>query len=135
LVHLDPLLASCLPCGAKLRSNCIANPEIDLVRSLPLERRVGHHLIVLPHVEVYETARGLDTVERVQIEPRVLERSPEGLDQRVAKRNLYLGQDSAQVFALEYVVDVRVDVLAARVSDNRRLSPSAPQLPGDSLLG
>ncbi len=33
-------------------------PKLHLVRSLPLESRVGHHLIVLSHVEIYETESG-----------------------------------------------------------------------------
>ena len=71
-VRLDSLLSSFDPCSNEHHDYCVTSAEVDLVRSLPFEGRVGHDLVVLPHVEVNESAEGLDAVQRVQVEPGAL---------------------------------------------------------------
>ena len=50
--------------------------EIHLVGSLAAKRRVGKTIVVLPNVEGYEAVDGFSRVERVQVEPLMLERVP-----------------------------------------------------------
>jgi hypothetical protein len=87
---------------------------------------VRAYVVVLPHVEVHETTQGLDALQRVQIEPGVLEGPPERLDHRVGERDVDLGQSAPQALVLEHAVDVRVDVLAAGICDDR--CPPRPAL-------
>ncbi len=55
-IFLHPLLASCLPCDAKLEGHCTAGSEVHLVGSLTLERRVRHDFVMGRYVELDETS-------------------------------------------------------------------------------
>ena len=57
-----------------------AGPEVHLVRSLALKRRVRDHAVVLLDVERDESLHGGERVERVQEEPCVLQGPPERLN-------------------------------------------------------
>ena len=50
----------------------IADAEEDLVGSLPMECRMGHHFIVGFDVERDETTKSSKAIQRVKVEPSVL---------------------------------------------------------------
>jgi len=52
-------------------------------------------------VERDEATKGSKAVQRMEVEPSVLQGSPEGLDHRIGKRDLDLGQDARQVLTVE----------------------------------
>ncbi len=64
----------------KLLGDFIADAEEDLVGSLSLKGRMRHHFIVLVDVELDESSKTDEAVERMELQPRVLQRSPECLD-------------------------------------------------------
>jgi hypothetical protein len=66
-VRLDPLLPRFDPCCGELRGDRIAVAKVHLVRSLPFEGRVRNHLVLLAHVEVYESAERVDGIQPVEI--------------------------------------------------------------------
>jgi hypothetical protein len=51
---------------------------------------VWHHFVVGCHVELNETTESREIVQGVQVEPRVLQGSPEGLNHGVGKGHLDL---------------------------------------------
>ncbi len=55
----------------------IACPNEHLIRSLPLECRMGHYFVVRGDIELDELTKSGEAVERMKGEPRVLQRSPE----------------------------------------------------------
>ena len=62
--------------------------------------------VVLDHVEPDQLFDGLDTVERVQEEPLVLQRTPPGLDHRVREAQIGHGQDTTKQARRDQLVDV-----------------------------
>jgi hypothetical protein len=76
---------------------------------------VGAHMVVFVDVEGYQPADGRDAVERVEEEPLMLQGAPPRLDHRVREPQLREGEQPAEHARGEQFVDLRVDVLHARV--------------------
>ena len=70
---------------------------------------------MLVDVEGDELPYRLDTIERVQIQPLVLQDSPPGLDQRIGEGDICHRQESSERAGLDQIVDVRVEVLDTAV--------------------
>jgi len=66
-------------------------------------------------VELDEATRGSKAVQRVKVEPSVLQGSPERLDHRIGRCDFDLSQDTRQFLAIEQIIDSSVHVLASRV--------------------
>ena len=62
---------------------------------------MGHYFVVSGDVKLDEATKGSKAVQRVKVEPSVLQGSPERLDHRIGKRDLDLSQDARQVLAVE----------------------------------
>ena len=71
------------------------------------------------NVEIDESFDGGDAVERVQVKPLVLQRSPPRFDERVRETDLGHRKESLQRAGLDEFVDLAVDVLDASVCDER----------------
>ncbi len=71
----------------------VASAEEHLGWRLPRERRVRHDGVVLLDEVRNQVAHRRDGIEGVEVEPLVLERSPEGFNHGVRVRNLDLRQD------------------------------------------
>ena len=61
--------------------------------------RLGSDFLLLGKLD--EATKGSKAVQRVKVEPSVLQGSPERLDHRIGKRDLDLSQDARQVLAVE----------------------------------
>ena len=71
-------------------------------------------------IEVDEAEEGAHRVERVQVEPLVLERSPPRLDHRVREGDLRLCQDSVEDAGVDEFIDRCRSVLYASVGEHGR---------------
>jgi hypothetical protein len=74
--------------------------------------------VVLLNVEFDELLKGSERVERMQIEPAVLQRPPPGFDQGIGIADLDLGEYTAQLSKTKKVLDLLIDILDARVGDH-----------------
>ncbi len=74
---------------------------------------MGHYFIVCFDVELDEAMKCREAVQRMKVEPRVLQGSPECLDHRIGERDLDLSQHARQFLAIQKVFDG--SVLASRV--------------------
>ena len=104
--------------GCKVGGNLLAPPEVHFVGCLPGEGCMWNYGVVLLDVEFDQLLQGSETVERMQIEPAVLERAPPGFDQGIGIADLNLGKYAAQLSETKKVVDLLIDVLDARVGDH-----------------
>ena len=75
---------------------------------------------MLVDIEGNQVPHGGGRVERVQVQPLVLDHSPPGLDQRVRESDFRLCKNAFQQPGLDELVDRRVKVLDTTV-DRRRL--------------
>jgi len=89
---------------------------------------MGHYFIVGSDVELDEATKGSKTIQRMEVEPSVLQGTPERLDHRIRKGDLDLGQDARQRLAVEKAINGSVHVLAARVRDHDRVLGTILQL-------
>jgi hypothetical protein len=80
-----------------------------------MESRMGHPGIVLLDVELHEGAEPLDRVQRVEVQPLMLERAPERFDHRIREGNVNLRKDAVQACTEQRGVHRVVDVLDAGV--------------------
>jgi ABC-type transport system involved in Fe-S cluster assembly fused permease/ATPase subunit len=62
---------------------------------------MGHYFIVGGDVELDEATKSREAAQRMKVEPRVLQGSPECLDHRIGERDLDLSQDSRQFLAVK----------------------------------
>ena len=58
---------------------------------------MGNYGVVLLDVECDQFLKGSEGVERMQIEPAVLQRAPPGLNQGIGEADLDLGEYAAQL--------------------------------------
>src|SRR5262249_13799978 len=65
-------------------------------------------------------------VERVQIQPLVLERPPPRFDERIGEGDLGQGQQALQQSRIDQALDRAVAILDAGVGQQSRLSPLRP---------
>ncbi len=91
---------------------------------------MGHHFVVGRDIELDEATKTDEAVERMKVEPRVLQGSPECLDHRIRERDLDLSQDPRQTLAVQQFVYGSVDVLASRVCHHDGMSRAVAQLNG-----
>jgi hypothetical protein len=122
----------------------MADAEEYVVGSLSLECRMGHYSeallegsafsppIVSGDVKLDEATKGSKAVQRMEVEPSVLQGSPKRLDHRIGKGDLYLSQDARPFLVIQHIIDGSIDVLASRVCDNDRMLGTIVQL-GDSF--
>ena len=89
---------------------------------------MGHHFVVGGDVELDEAPKTCEAVERMKVERRVLQGSPECLDHRVRERDLDLSQEPRQSLAIQQVLDGAVDVLASRVCHHDQAISAMSQL-------
>ena len=94
--------------------------EVHFVRGLARESWMWHLGVVLLDEKRHESAEALDRVERVDVQPLMLERPPECLDHRVGIGNIDLGEDTLQARAEQGGVHCRIDVLDAGVGVQKR---------------
>jgi len=101
----------------------IAPAVVHLIGRLATECGMGELRIVLLDVESHETAERGGAVERVQIEPLVLQRPPPSFDHGVGEPELGQSEDAAQHSGLDERVDMLVDVFhpSVRHHHGRRL--------------
>ena len=85
--------------------------EVHLVRSLTTERGVGKASVVFLDVERDESTDRSESVERVEVEPLVLENSPPRLDQGIGESDFGLRQDTPESTSVDEFADRGVDVL------------------------
>ncbi len=78
--------------------------------------------VVLVDIEGDQVPHGGDRVQRVQVQPLVLDHSPSGLDQRVREGDFRLYKDAFQQPRLDELVDRRVEVLDTTVNQQHGLS-------------
>jgi hypothetical protein len=71
---------------------------------------MGHYFVVGRDVELDEATKSGEAVERMKVEPTVLQGSPERLDHRIGERELDLSQDPRQLLFIQQIVDGSVDV-------------------------
>ncbi len=95
-----------------------AGAEIHLVRRLPAKRRMRHDGVVLLDVEANEPFHGGESIELVQVEPVMFERSPPGFDHGVRKGDLDLGEETAEPAESEEGVHLAIDILDTRVGED-----------------
>jgi hypothetical protein len=76
--------------------------------------------VVLLDVEADEALHLRHGLQRVREQPAVLERAPPRLDERVAERQVHLGEDAAQAACRHEGVHVAVAVLHAMVGHHGR---------------
>ncbi len=62
---------------------------------------MGHYFVVGSDVEPDEATKGGNAVQRMEVEPRVLQGSPECLDHRIGKPDFDLRQNARQVLTVE----------------------------------
>jgi len=66
-----------------------------------MECRMRHHFVVSGDVKLDETTKGSKAVQRMEVEPSVLQGSPKRLDHRIGKRDLDLGQNTRQCLSVK----------------------------------
>ena len=120
-VGLHAGLTRGLVCQLELLRYVVASAVVHLVRRLTPECRVGDPCVVLVDVVFDQRLQRADRIERVQVEPLVLEDSPPRLDEGVGERDLGLGQKSPQESGLDQFVDGSVEVLDTTVGEQGRL--------------
>ena len=76
---------------------------------------MGHHFVVSGDVKLDEATKGSKAVQRVKVEPSVLQGSPERLDHRIGKGHVDLGEDARQFLVIQQTIDGSVHVLASRI--------------------
>ncbi len=74
----------------------ISGAEVHLIRRLSSECRMGEARIVLFNIERDEVFDCGDRVERVQVQPLVLQCPPPSLDQGVREADLRESEDSSK---------------------------------------
>src|SRR5437867_768450 len=111
------------PPRIELARDVAAGSEVDLVRRLAVEGGMRETAVVFLDVERDEPPERRDGVERVEVEPLVLERSPPGLDHRVRESDLGHRKEASK--------DTRADVSFTVILDPQAApSPLWPLLPG-----
>jgi hypothetical protein len=103
--------------GVELVRDVSARSEVHLIRRLVAEGGVGEAGVVLLDVERDELPERREAVERVEVEPLVLERSPPGLDHRVRERDLGHRKEASKDTRVDEVIDSHVEVLDAAVGE------------------
>jgi len=78
--------------------------------------------VVLVDIECNQVPHGGGRVERVQVQPLVLDHSPPGLDQRVRESDFHLCKNAFQQPGLGELVDRRVKVLDTTVDQHHGLA-------------
>ena len=96
--------------------------EVHFVWSLAAECWVGHLGVVLLNEERHECAQPLYRVERVQVQPLMLQGTPKRLDHRVRKGDLDLRKDTVQARGEQGSVHRTVDVFDAGIDVQDRLA-------------
>ncbi len=66
---------------------------------------MGHYFIVGFDVELDEPMKGREVVQRMKVEPRVFQGSPECFDYRIREGHLDLSQNPRQFLAVEPIID------------------------------
>jgi hypothetical protein len=56
-------------CGREGSGHMLTGAEVDRIGGLPPEGGVGHHGVVLVTVESDEACDGLDSIERMSVQP------------------------------------------------------------------
>ena len=77
--------------------------------------------IVLVHVEGDQVLNRADGIERVQIQPLMLQRTPPRFDHRVGIRDIRHGEKPCEESGINQFVDSAVMVLDATVGEHGRL--------------
>jgi hypothetical protein len=84
---------------------------------------VRNDSIVLFDVEGDQPFQVREGVELMQVEPAVFQGTPPCFDHGIGKADLDLGENAPKLSETEKVVDLVVDILAARVGDDGGPSP------------
>lgn len=95
--------------------NVITGSTVHLVRSLTLKRGVGESHVGFVDVERDQSLDGGDGVERVQVEPSVLQDAPPRFGQGVRERDLRHGQEAFQPSGLDQFIDPCIEVFHSSV--------------------
>jgi len=117
-VHGEAALAGLAPRDGEFVRQVLGRAEVHLVGRLAGERRMRHLPVVLLEEEGDQRFEMSHGVERVQVEPLMLERSPPSLDDRIRPGDLDLRQNAAELRGAESGVHRVVDVLDAGVGDD-----------------
>jgi len=94
-MEMPPCLRVLCTARNELVGDVSTTPEVHLIGRLALERTVRHRLVVLRHVERDELPDHRQVVERVQVQPLVLEDAPPRFDQRVREGDVDLCEDAS----------------------------------------
>jgi hypothetical protein len=114
-VGLEARLTSKAPGLGELFGDVVTSAEVDLVRRLPMERRVWHLGVVFGHVERDEPLKGREAVELIDVDPVGFQTASPTLYHRIGEGHLHLGKHALQLAQVEQIIDFPVDVLNARV--------------------
>ena len=114
-IRFRSCLACLLPGGFQLLGDVVPVLEVHLVRRLPLERRVRKSRVVLVDIEPDQFLHGADGVERVQVQPLVLEHPPPGFDQGIGIGDFRASQNAMEQPRMDEFIDRPVEVLSASV--------------------
>lgn len=112
--------------GGKVGRDLLASSEVHFVGCLASEGCMRNNGVVLLHEECDQLLKGSEGVERMQVEPAMLERPPPCFDHGIGIADLDLGEYAAQLSETKKVVDLVIDVLDARVGDHSGRTPREP---------
>ncbi len=87
-----------------------------------------HDLFVRLHVQRDQAPQPGLALQTMEIEPRILERAPEGFDHRVRIGDINLSRNAFKVGTAQLVIDISVHVLATRIGHDKRSTDVANDL-------
>ena len=94
--------------------------EVHLVRGLAGKGRMGHLGVVLFNEELHQGAQSCEGIQRVEVQPLMLERAPERLNHGVGEADVDPRENAVKAGAEKGGVDPAVDVLHTGVSIQKR---------------
>src|SRR5664279_3562844 len=102
----------------EIDGDLLAMAEVHFIRRLASEGVMWNDGIVLLDIERDQLLERRECVQLVQKQPAMLHGPPRGLDHGIGIADLDLGKNAPKLSKTEKVVDLVVDVLAARVGDD-----------------
>src|ERR1019366_3906803 len=119
-VHGEPAFAGLPASSDEFVRQVLGGAEVHFIGGLAGERRMRHLRVVLLDEEGNQRFEMSHGVERVEVQPLMLEGAPPSLDDRSRVGDLDLREHAAELLRSEGGVDRAVDVLESRVGDDRR---------------
>lgn len=105
------------PTARELVREVAVGSEVHLIWRLSLKSRMGETSVVFRDVERDESLKRRNRVERVEIEPLMLQRSPPGLNHGVREGDLDHRKESSRNARADEFIDLRVGVLDTGIGE------------------